>query len=219
MEQGQEQERVEPIVAQSRPEDDPQAQQITKKAEGYKTMLMTLLHSKETREDVLDILRGSNDPYITVPQAAMAVNDMGVVNMERGGVKVEPAVQLASSQYLLEDLVQLGQAIGQFQEADMEALSEDTYQIYVERGVKDGSIDPIQLQLEAEQLMTDNQLAAGTAMGAGQVPGRPSQQAMTEQYASKRVGAERQRATEKAAMQKKKQMNQQMAQTALQGGQ
>lgn len=169
---------------------DPKVQEIIKKAKGYENVLKQLIHGKKTRDEVINMLKATKDPLTSIPSAAMTINDMGLTTMKQGGVKVEEGVQLVASQYLLDDLVKLGQASGAFQDVDeqsLKAITEDTYQLYIERGLIDKSIDPIQLQIEAEKAMTEEQAAAGLVMGHEKVPTEPSQSAMTEQYASNKV--------------------------------
>lgn len=199
---------------------DPKTQEILKKAKGYETVLMNLIHGEQTREEAVGMLKSNPDPLVAVPQAAMSINDMGLMTMEQGGIKVEPAVQLVASQYLIDDLIKLGQAAGAYQEEvtedDVAGIVEDTYQMYIERGLIDKSIDPIQLQIEAEKFMTEEQAAAGVVLGQGKVPEQPTQQAMTEQYALQRehqaVQGVKAGQAKKQAQQKQQALQQRMSQ-------
>ena len=172
-------------------QNDPKVKQTMERAKKYEVVLMQIMHGKKTRDQVIEVLKSNPDPYITVPKAAMTINDMGVQSMKQGGIDVEPGVQLVASQLVLNDLIELGQASEAFmvEEDDIEAILEDTYQAYVERGLKDKSIDPIQLQLEVQQIMDPEMLAGGMAMGAGKVPGVPDQRAVIEQNALMREDA------------------------------
>lgn len=203
---------VEPINAQGGDSQDPKVQEVLRKAKGYETVLKTLIHGDKTRDEVINMLKAGGDAMMSVPQAAMSINDMGLQTMKQGGINVEPSVQLVASSYLIDDLMQLGEAAGAFQieEGMMESIFEDTFQMYVERGLGDGSIDPIQLQLEAEKAMTEEQAVAGITLGHGKVPQQPNQQALTEQYANRKV-----RSREKAIMEKQSRKETQQKQTAL----
>ena len=184
---------VEPIVspdqAQQDGSSDPKVQQAIKEAKGYETVLMELMHGKKTRDQVVKMLSAAPDPFVTIPEAAMTINDMGVDMMKRGGAPVSVSAQMVASQFILDDLIQLGQASKAFEwnEQDTPALMEDTYQMYVERGLADNSIDPIQLQAEAEKAMTEEQMAGGVMLGQDKVPQKPDQRAITEQYAQKQT--------------------------------
>ena len=57
--------------------------------EDYTSLLMNLMHSPKTRDDVIGILGSSKDPYMTIPQAAMAINDAAANQIQQGGGKVD----------------------------------------------------------------------------------------------------------------------------------
>lgn len=163
------------------------------RAEDYKIILMDMTHRKEVRDEVIKILKSSPDPLITVPTAAMTVNDNARRALKQSGVEVKEDVQIIASQFLISDLIELGTASGAFEkpdEGDIKAIVEDTYSQYVERGLKDRSIDPIQLQLEAEKFMDQDQLTAGLTMGQGNVPQQPSRHAMADHMVNSKVKAE-----------------------------
>jgi hypothetical protein len=164
---------VDPALPQAGDPNDPAVKKTMEQAKGYETILKNILHGKETREQVLGML--TDDPLTSLPEAAMNVNDIAMRTMESGGVKVSAEVQMVASSFLLDDLSMLGEASQKFtlEDGDMEAILEDTFQIYIKRGLDDGSIDPIQLQLETEKLMTEEQIAAGVTMGHGKVPKKP----------------------------------------------
>ena len=180
---------------------DPKIKKVIQEAKGYETVLMQLIHGKKTRDDVIKMLKAGPDPFMTVPQAAMTINDMGVDMMKRGNAPVSVSAQLVSSQFILDDLLKLGQASGafEFNEEDLPALVEDTYEMYVERGLNDYSIDPIQLQIEAQKAMTEEQMAGGVVLGHGKIPQQPDQRAMTEQYAQGQVRASQRASQERMA--------------------
>ena len=172
-------------VPQEGQEADPK---MAKQVEGYISVLNELLHSEKSRDSVTDVLTSNPDPFMTLPQAAVSTNDMGVNLMQQSGVKVSFATQLAASTYLIEDLIHLGYAAAGWEnlsEEDIAALYEDTLQIVIERGLADGSIDPIQLQLDVEPLMDEDMQRAGQHFADQEGLGsEPSNQAMVGQYAN-----------------------------------
>lgn len=204
-------------------ENDPKVQQLIQRGKKYEVVLMNLLHGKQTREDVLAVLKSNPDPYVSVPTAAMTINDMGVAHMKQGGVEVDPAVQMVASSLLLNDLLLLGEGAEAFQlqEGDAEAILEDTYQQYIHRGLKDKSIDPIQLQAEVQKVMTEEQAVGGVMMMPKGMGAQPSRQAMTEQTVQTRVHQEQTKQQgkqiKKEAMQKRDKMTA-LAQQKMQGG-
>jgi len=203
---------------------DPRVQKVKERAKKYETVLMNILHGKKTRDQVIEVLKSNPDPFVTIPQAAMTVNDMGVMNMKRGGIDVDPGVQLVASQFLLNDLIELGHASESFQleDEDIEGLVEDTYQMYIQRGLKDKSIDPVQLQLEVQEIMTDEQAAAGAVMGQGAVPVQPDRRAVMENEVQSRVHEEKQKAgaaqSKQQAVQKRDELTALATEAKVQGG-
>ena len=183
-------------------------QEVDPKIQGqidsFKSVLMKVMHSKETRGGVLDILKSSEDPFSTFPTAAVAINDMAVSLMSKGGNQVSFAVQLGASEYLISDLLHLGYAAAgwdELAEEEVKSLYEDTIQIVISRGLNDGSIDPIQLQLEGQDLMTEDQRRAGDMMAKdADIPSDPSQQVMMEQYSNSNVRSNENNMMQKAAL-------------------
>lgn len=213
-------ERIVPEDNSNRPDQELDQDQMKAKdeIEKYNTVLMTLLHSEKTRDKVMDILSsGQGDIFTSVPQAAVTVNDMGVNLMGQSGGVVSPGTQLGSSQYLIEDLIQLGMAKGLWEEPTEEellGLVEDTIQIVIERGLADGSIDPIQLQLEVEPLMNEDQKRVGVMMQEEQsMASEPSQEAVVDQYVNSQMtkAAERQVKRDAMAAAKNTKVNQRQA--------
>lgn len=223
MEENLRDQEVQPINAAQGDANDPKIQAVIKKAKGYETVLKNLIHGKQTRDEVIEMLKGG-DAIMSVPQAAMTINDMAMDTMEKGGIKPDASVQMVASAYLIDDLIQLGEAAGAFktEEGDLDHIMEDTYQMYIERGLKDKTIDPIQLQLEAEKAMTPEQMAGGLAVGHGEVPRRPSQEAMINQQVEGEVNRRTQAQSASQAKKQAQEKQKALAQQALapqQGGQ
>ena len=204
---------------------NPEDQKKRDKIDSYVVALMYELHGSETRDDVLDILKNGKDPYIGIPEAAMAVNDAAVAKFEQNGVKVDLNTQFNASQYLVNDLMEIGSRFGFFEvtQDDFAPLLEDSLQTYVERGLKDGTIDPIELQLTAEKFTSENQRIAGLYHGQENgVPPAPQQQQIIyqiQQNAAREATAEEKKKQAVAAGQQQKLQQQQlMAQAQQQGG-
>lgn len=160
-----------------------------KQIDVYSTILTKFIHGKETQKQVLDMLK-AGDPIEAIPPAAIAINEQAEKAMK---TKPSTDVVLGASVTLVADLIDVGMAAGLFEEPSEEDASfifQDTLQIYIEKGLKDGSIDPIKLQRDIEPLMSPEQKAAGLAMGkqAG-VGEEPDERAVMERYADQRVKA------------------------------
>lgn len=172
---------------QARGEDiDPKTKQ---QIDVYSTMLTKFIHGKETRDKVLEMLQAGN-PVDAVPPAAIAINEQAEQAMKG---KVTPDVVLGASVTLVSDLIEVGIAAGLFEKPSDEDISfiyQDTLQIYIEKGLKDGSIDPVQLQRDVEPLMSDEQRKAGMAMAKETGVGdEPDQREIIERYATQRAKA------------------------------
>lgn len=186
----------------------------------YIQVLTELLHSPKSSDSVVGILTASPDPFDSVPQAAVSVNDMGVNMMKQSGIDVHFGIQLAASSFLITDLIDLGYAAAGWEELtdeDIAGIYEDTLQIVIKRGLDDGSIDPIQLQLEVEPMMDENQMAGGKHLQAqAGLEDAPSKGAMVDQHTQGKV---RQREGEIVKEQALKRKQESQPQQALQGGQ
>ena len=203
---------------------DPADQKVRDRIDSYVVALMNELHGSETRDDVLDILKNGKDPYIGIPEAAMVVNDAAVAKFEQNGVEVDLNTQFNASMYLVNDLMELGSKFGFFEvtQDDFAPLLEDSLQTYVERGLKSGTIDPIELQLTAESFTSENQRIAGLYHGQENgVPPAPQQQQIIHQLqqnaAREATAKEKKKQAVEAGRQQKLQQQQLMAQ-AQQGG-
>lgn len=189
---------------------NPEDKKVRDRIDSYVVALMNELHGSETRDDVLDILKNGKDPYIGIPEAAMAVNDAAVAKFEQNGVEVDLNTQFNASIYLVNDLMELGSKFGFFEVTrdDFAPLLEDSLQTYVERGLKNGTIDPIELQLTAESFATENQRIAGLYYGQENgVPPAPQQQQIIHQIQQNaaREATEKERKKQATALQQQQQ--------------
>jgi len=200
MEAGTELKKGEPVESYGAGVEQP-GQEVDPKMKGqvdnYVSVLMNLLHNEKTSDDVMGMLGTNGDIFEGVPNAAVAINDMGVNLMSQGGEEISFAVQLGASVFLMGDLIELGYAAGLWEqptEEEIAAVYEDTLQVVIERGLADGSIDPIQLQVDAEGMMSEDQKRAGDGFAQAKgMGGEPSQQAMTQQYADRQVNKQKQK--------------------------
>lgn len=202
------------------PQRNPEDQKVRDRIDSYVVALMNELHGSETRDDVLDILKNGKDPYIGIPEAAMVVNDAAVAKFEQNGVNVDLNTQFNASLYLVNDLMEIGSKFGFFEvtQDDFAPLLEDSLQTYIERGLKNGTIDPIELQLTAEKFTTENQRIAGLYYGQENgVPPAPQQQQIIHQLQQNaaREATEKERKKQAIALQ---QQQQQLMAQAQQGG-
>lgn len=147
-------------------------QEMSKADQAYISGLMKLLHGKQTAPMIEEMLQ-SGPPEKSIPTAALTVNDQ----MEQAVGKKPPLETcLIAGVYLVQDLIEIGNTAGWFEvveEKQIQSILQDTMQQYIEKGLKDGSIDPVELQEKIEPLMTEDQRATG--LQAAEMTGVPTQ--------------------------------------------
>ena len=137
---------------------------VQKEMEAYRTILNKILHPKDTRTEVLGMLE-SGDMEMAVPMAALQIDKMAA---DSTGGKVSTEARLGGGVYIVSELIELGMASGywpQPTEEEAQLVFQDTLQDYVEVGLKDGTIDPIELQQGTEGLLNPEQSQMGMQMG------------------------------------------------------
>ena len=161
---------------------------MSKADQAYIGGLMKMLHSKETAPLVEEML-AAGPPDKSIPTIANQVN----AQMEAAvGKKPSLETALMGGVYLVQDLAEIGTTAGYFEplaEEQMKPILQQTMQIYIEAGLKDGSIDPVELQEKIEPLMDDDQRATG--MQAAEMTGVSPK--ATEQTAMAAYGRQKER--------------------------
>lgn len=141
---------------------------VKKQVDNYSTILMKIMHSKQTRGKVLDMLKAT-EPQQAIPATALIVNDLA----EKETKVKDVNVILGASPYLVSDIIEIGNSAQIFNISPEQAVPiyQETLQKYIQKGLKDGSIDPVELQAEVEPLLNEQQKQMG--MEAGQAGGAP----------------------------------------------
>lgn len=144
---------------------DPE-QKMNKQQEAYVGALVRVLHDKQTSPMVQEMLK-AGPPEQTIPRITMEVNDMMQQTIARkGGQSADLETTFLGGAYVVSDLIEIGNAGGFFEVSDEDQVKEilqTTIQTYVERGLKDGSIDPVELQAITEPLLQDSDREEGIA--------------------------------------------------------
>lgn len=131
----------------------------------YISILSKMLHGEKTKASVYEMLK-AGDPMQTIPTIALQVNDQAEQVLKQQGGKPTLDTLVAGAQFLINDLVEIGNA-GGFFEINIEdpnvagPLLTNTMQPYIEKGLKDGSIDPVELQELVEPMMSEDARAQG----------------------------------------------------------
>lgn len=162
---------------------------IQKEIEGYISGLSKMLHSKQSSKQVVDML-GSAPPEKSIPETALMVNAQMEEATSAKGKKPSLDVLLAAGIFLTNDLIEIGNAAGVFQiegEQQVQPLLKGTLQAYIEKGLADGTMDPVELQEKVGPLMSEEHQAAGL-QGAEMsgIPTAANEMTAMEQYANKR---------------------------------
>ncbi|MBV5342759.1 hypothetical protein JZU68_03790, partial [bacterium] len=78
---------------------------------------------------------------MTVPQAAMTINDQAQSKITKQGGRIDTNTMFLASQYLVSDLMEIGNTFGVFKvgQEDFKELYQDSLQMYIQRGLKDKS--------------------------------------------------------------------------------
>jgi hypothetical protein len=171
---------------------DPQGQmdpKTEKEVQAYVLGLSKMLHSKQTSPKVLEMLK-AGEPEKTIPHTAMMLNQQMEDAVRAKGKSPSLDTLFAAGQFLVGDLIEIGNAAGIFQletEEQIAPIVQNTFQVYIEKGLKDGTIDPIELQKKVEPLMSDEhkQLGLQAAQRTG-VPEQPDETTAMEMYAMQR---------------------------------
>lgn len=163
---------------------------IEKEMQSYIMGLSKILHGQKTQPQVVQMLKSGGDPEKLVPQVALLVNDQMEQAVTGKGKKPSLETLVGASQFLVGDLIEMGNAMGIFQvetPEQVEPILKNTMQAYIEKGLKDGSLDPIELQQKVEPLMSEEHRALGMeAAKRSGVPEAPSQMTAMEAYARQR---------------------------------
>jgi hypothetical protein len=156
---------------------------LLRQSESLIAGLMKLTHSKETRDQVMELLQ-SGDPIQAVPATANMIYQQ-LEGMSKKAVEVDNEVKLTAMSVLVSDLLDLGTSAGVFQisEEQVGPILEASIQQYIQRGIEEGTIDPVELQAQVEQLMPPEQRQKGLELaGKTGVP-----QAATREMAMDRI--------------------------------
>lgn len=177
--QGQ-QSPIDSLRAEANGEQDKMSPELKAELQNYKTLLTKLIHSKEKRDSTLDMLK-AGPAMISVPNAALTLNRQAEEIMNQNGIQVSINTKLAGSVYLVSDLIELGNVAAEWDtqvgEQEAKEIYQDTLQDYIDKGLKDKTIDPLDLQQRAEPLMNEQQRALGTQFAKQQgIPLEPSNQ-------------------------------------------
>jgi len=207
------QEQQEPMAPQEGQENLPP------EIEAYVGGIMKLMHGKETKGKVYEMLK-SAPPEKSVPEAAFLANLRMAEAMKKKGKKATHEQLFIGQVFASTEAIEIGNAGGFFEEeigeGNVQPVLQESIQRLIVEGVKRKMLDPIKIQEQAEQLLSPEQREMGLAAAekTGVPPEAGTNQAM-EVYANERVDREKAKMAEKQSVQNRQS---QIQQAQRQGG-
>lgn len=137
-----------------------------KQVEMVQSTLTDMLYHPEGKEALQSMLSGDAPPEQSIPMVVntvfMKFEDM-TTQAGKGQMPID--VKLAGGVHLFSEVIELAEAQGVIPEdLEPEALQPmmmQTFQQYIQRGLKTGSIDPIELQQQIEPLLSGEEKEIG----------------------------------------------------------
>ena len=131
--------------------------------------LTDMLYHPEGKEAIQNMLQES-PPEQAIPTAVNTIftkfEDMA--KQKKGPVPLD--IKLASGVHLFSEVMELAEAAGviaeDIPEEAMQSLLRDSMQMYIQRGLKDKSIDPIELQQQVEPMLSGEEKEIGMHFAA-----------------------------------------------------
>lgn len=163
--------------------------------EAYNAGIMQMIYDPKTKASIYQMLK-SGEPQTTIPQVVNMLNDKMSTELEQEGHKVDLGTSFNGIIFTTMELANLGTTGGFFNlnKDSMPPIIKSSLQQYVQTGLKNKTIDPIEVQQAAQSLMTPDEQAKGEALAVKNgYPARPGVQAAMDTYANKKVSVEKQK--------------------------
>jgi len=156
----------------------------------YLDGLIKLMHTKKTAPKIEDMLE-SGPPEKAIPETALMVNKMMEDGARKGGKPPSLELLFLAGITVVSDLIEIGNAKGIFEiteESEIQAILQETMQRYIQKGLKDGTVDPVELQEKAGKLMNEEDQSAAMTMGEREgIPSEANEHTAMEVYADQKV--------------------------------
>lgn len=161
-------------------EPDKVSPEMQGKIDAYITAAMKVIHDDKTSPSIIGMLE-SGEPEKSVPPTVQNVTTLINNSIKNSGNTIDDSVKLAGMMYVTMDLMELGNVSGAFKrqlgEQDFQPIMQETLKLHIHEGLRDGSIDPVDLQAQTEPLLNEKQTQLGNqiAQEAG-LPQKPTAQ-------------------------------------------
>ena len=202
-------------LAQNMSEPQKASPEKQEQLKNIQAMITDMLYHPQTKDSVQAMLK-SSPPHVAIPGATNATfqkfEDMVT---QKQGKPMPLDMRLTAGVAMFSEMMELGEDMGivpeDLPEENVGDLLRETMQQYIQKGLKTGSIDPIELQQQVEPLMSDEEKHIGMVMGQNSgTPGELTGPVAAEGMAQQRMAPLELKA--KGLQQSNKQMTQ-----ALQG--
>ncbi len=139
-----------------------------------------MIYNEQTKESIQKMLSGG-EISMTLPKTTNAIFGQFEKMASKQGGKMPLSIKLSGGVHTFTELLELGAAMGivdpNMSEEEMQPLLKETIQQYIQLGLKDKSIDPIELQTAVEPYLSDEETEIGLNMGSeSSVPTELTQQ-------------------------------------------
>lgn len=191
----------------------------SKKTDVYLAGLSELLYSKDTSQKIFEGLKAAS-PEKSIPMSAITLNSRMEEELTKKGSPPSLSTKVNANLFLVSELTEMGNAGGAFNinQDQMVGIFQETLKQYIHKGIKNKTIDPIELQQVMEGLMSDEQKQQGMALAQQSgVPEEPGVSHAMEKYASGKL--QKQEAKHQGILQKMQQQLQSRGQVPQGGNQ
>lgn len=175
------------VVPQEEAQMDPR---LEKELQTYTTGLSELLHGKQTSPQIVDMLKNGGPPEQSIPHAVTLVNTKMADSIGDKGQRPSLEVLFGGTIFLVNDLLEMGIAANAFGPPDEDGtvnILKQSIQAQIQAGLKDGTIDPVELQEKVEPMMNEQARVDGMQVGASAgIPDVPDEMTAMEAYGAKR---------------------------------
>lgn len=127
--------------------------------DAYTDNATLVIYSEESQPAILQSLQSEKEPIMSVAVTAFIVHKKLESSLAAEGEKMTEITMALGAAHVVSELVVLAEAAGLYTLSPEERLEayKQAVMKYMEAGLKDGSIDPVELQKSIEPLMTREQ--------------------------------------------------------------
>lgn len=153
--------------------------EMMKQLDSINGAMVDMMYNPKTKAQVQKMLKDS-PPEMSVPATTnMLMQRFEDIMTPKNG-PMDLQMRLGVGVTTFGEVLELGTTMGVIQEPNEQTtqqLLQATIQQYIQKGLKEKTIDPVELQLAVEPLMTPEEQAMGRGMGQQTgVPGKPTEQ-------------------------------------------